>query len=75
MCCWLESACPYFDHGADAGRNKDEQAGLLVEQIQENHDGAEASPQHWGKTRQIQNLVSQSYKFLKLIIHSSLPVS
>lgn len=43
---WLESACPYFDHGADAGRNKDEQAGLLVEQIQENHDGAEASPQH-----------------------------
>lgn len=37
---------PYFDDGADASRDEDEQAGLLVDQIQENHDGAEASPQH-----------------------------
>lgn len=51
MCLWLEWAFKYFDHGANAGRNKDEQAGLLVEQIQENHNGAEASPQHWGKPK------------------------
>lgn len=36
----------YFNDGADAGRDEDEQAGLLVDQIQENHNGAEASPQH-----------------------------
>lgn len=37
---------PYFDDGSDASRDEDEQAGLLVDQIQENHNGAEASPQH-----------------------------
>lgn len=41
-----QSQSAYFDDGADAGRDEDEQAGLLVDQIQENHNGAEASPQH-----------------------------
>lgn len=37
----------HFDDGADPGRNEHEQARLLVKQIEENHDGAETSPEHW----------------------------
>lgn len=44
-CAVALSQSAYFDDGADAGRDEDEQAGLLVDQIQENHNGAEASPQ------------------------------
>lgn len=37
----------YFNDGADASRYEDQQAGLLVKQVEENHDGAETSPEHW----------------------------
>lgn len=37
----------YLDDGADASGNEDEQAGLLIKQVEENHYGAETSPQHW----------------------------
>lgn len=38
--------CTYFNHRADACRYEDKQAGLLVKQIEEDHNGAETSPQH-----------------------------
>lgn len=55
--------CPYFDDGADASRDEDEQAGLLVDQIQENHNGAEASPQHWANKEQCKNFILMSLQF------------
>lgn len=45
--CVFESAFTYFNDGADASRNEHKQAGLLIKQIEENHNGAETSPEHW----------------------------
>lgn len=42
----LTQCRPYFYNGADTSRDEDKQAGLFVDQIQENHNGAKASPQH-----------------------------
>lgn len=36
----------YLDDGANPCRYEDQQAGLLVEQIEKNHNGAETSPEH-----------------------------
>lgn len=38
----------YLDDGANPCRYEHQQAGLLVEQIEKNHNGAETSPEHWG---------------------------
>lgn len=51
----IQSACTYFNDRADAGRYEDQQAGLLVKQIEENHDGAETSPQHWKTKHEMLN--------------------
>lgn len=42
-----QSVCTYFNDRADTSRYEDKQAGLLVKQIEENHYGAETSPEHW----------------------------
>lgn len=39
----------YFNDGADPSGYKDKQTGLLIKQVEENHYGAETSPQHWRK--------------------------
>lgn len=40
------SVCPYFNYRADPSRYEYKEARLLVKQIEKNHYGAEASPQH-----------------------------
>lgn len=47
----MQSMCTYFNDRADARRYEDKQAGLLIKQIEENHYGAETSPQHWKTKR------------------------
>lgn len=64
--------CPYFDNGADASRDEDEQAGLLVDQIQENHDGAEASPQHCANSNNVKTFYFLF--FMSLQSRSEMPV-
>lgn len=36
----------YLDDRANPCRYEDQQAGLLIEQIEKNHNGAETSPEH-----------------------------
>lgn len=39
----------YLDDGPNASRNEDKKAGLLIQQIEEDHNGAKTSPKHYGK--------------------------
>lgn len=41
----------YLNDGTDPCRYEDQQAGLLVKQIEENDDGAETPPEHYGEHR------------------------
>lgn len=38
----------YLNDGPNACRYEHQQAGLLIKQIEKNHDGAETSPEHYG---------------------------
>lgn len=48
----LHCLCIYLNDGADPCGYEDQEAGLLIEEVEEDHDGAETSPQHWEKNKQ-----------------------
>lgn len=51
----------YLNDGPNACRYEHQQAGLLVKQIEKNHDGAETSPEHYGtQNPQIRDCTVQS---------------
>ena len=58
VCLYSLCLCAYFNHGADGSRYEDKQAGLLVKQIEENHYGAETSPEHWENKTKHANMTS-----------------
>lgn len=70
--------CTCFNYGANSSRYEDQQAGELVKQIQENHNGAETSPQYWRKEEQIMTYVTiedesteESWCLVKLKLNSA----
>ena len=50
----ITEQCVYLYDGAYSSRDEHQEAGLLVKQVQEDDDGAEAAPQYWGDRRHTQ---------------------